>query len=174
MFNIGDTVYVKKNNTEAKVVYVEDGYIVVETNAGVELDFENFDALETPEEHEERWQAELSPKPAQTGIGTYIPQKGDSKRASVVIKEITKHFPVLLDVVAYQNENYADLSDYEKVVHISKITGTPMVVFMGSVENGMNLMPEVLRKTMLNNVFSDSGLITDMMMVKIQKDLRNG
>jgi len=170
MFNEGDRVRIRNNGAGGTVMYAEDGYYSVELDTGAEMDFENTSLLMTEYEYvEERKSLVKSNKSKGISLTAanmpYIPRRGDRQLATKVINMIKQIYPVLLDAMLVKNNKFNTLDDFDKVKTLSEITGTPMVVFMGAIDiGGQYFMRQVINKTILNNLVSNSDLVSDILL----------
>ncbi len=186
-FNEGDKVVVRRNGAKGVVSYAEDGYYAVDMDNGVELEFEDPTLLQLASEYEAERNGKSSilanigatDLPLSKvdlkdfkGMPSYVPKKGDRKLAGEVIKMIGQIMPEFLDAAVIHDEKFQKLDNYDKVTILSEMVHTPMVVFMGAAEmGGMGMMEAVLRKSMLNNLFSGSDLVGKMLVGKAKKTL---
>lgn len=172
MFEIGQKVVALSNGLVGEVVYVEDNLVYIETDGGAEHEFMADDL--------KIWSPEPVPVPVFDEKSTmsladvpYIPQKGDRQLAVRVMNMVKSIFPMVLDGVRVGCEGYDDLDAFDQVKGLSETTGTPMVVFMGAAEmNDDGLMREILQRTLLINVISDSGLVCDMLLGKAKRVIK--
>ncbi len=193
-FNEGDKVVVRRNGAKGVVSYAEDGYYAVGMDNGVELEFEDPTLLQLASEYEEERISQcllngkssilanmgatdlplsnVDPKDFKGMPQRLLPQRGDRKLAGEVIKMIGQIMPAFLDAAVIHDEKFQKLDNYDKVIVLSEMVHTPMVVFMGAAEMGdMGTMEEVLKKSVLNNIFSGSDFVGKMLVGKAKKTL---
>ena len=166
MFAIGDKV-VSSCGLVGHVTFVEDDYIEIDPGNGNSIEF-NVSSLTM-------WTAPEPVKPPQHDLqGTfnapYIPRKGDRRLATEVIRIVNSVAPIFLDAAAFKNEGFHQLDDFDKVKIIAKMSGTPMVVFMGAGEMGdRKMMQAVIQKTLLNNILNMTDFVSDLLLGKAKQ-----
>lgn len=186
MFKVGDEVRIRSNGAKGVVGYAEDGYFCVDLDNGAEMDFEDESLLQLAVDYDAEWNLKSAilvrrgavnlsmskADPADFKGLPYIPHKGDRRLATEVIRIINKIAPAILDAAAVNNDNFHQLDDVEKVKHIAKITGTPMIVFMGAGEMGdRGMMEAVIRKTLLVNITERTDLVCDMILGRVKREI---
>lgn len=177
MFNVGDEVRIRDKWIAGTIVYAEASYFSVELTSGAEMDFENPDLLMSEADYQEMLatiaaerKAEASTKPL--AEISYVPQKGDRLLAASVIESIREIYPGLLDAMQNKDESFDKLDAFDKVALLSKLSGTPMVVFMGAGSMGKAMMRDVIRKTLLNSLISGSDLHVDILIGSARRAIK--
>ncbi len=166
MFNIGDKVRSISNGIVGHVTFIEDDYVEIDPGNGVSIDFDvsNLTLWTEPEPVE-------SPQRDLQGFlnAPYVPQSGDRKVASTVMKIVDKLYPILLDGLRESVENFDTLPPFDQVKAMSEQTETPMVVFMGAVDMGDDMMLSILQRAMLNSVIIGNELISNMIIGRVKR-----
>ena len=179
MFNEGDQVAVKDSGAVGVVLETYGDTVCVELSNGVEMEY-HANQLMTKEEfnaqEDQRFSEILAtrPKPPHLSLGPYRPQKGDRRRARDVIARLRGFWPAILVLADERHDDFYSLDDFKKVGFISELTGTPMVVWMGSLDLGGELMfRQVLAKTVLNNIVNETGLMGDALLATCRQALKD-
>ena len=179
MFKINDEVRVLSSGAEGVVGYVEEGYICVDLNNGVEMDFSDESQLQLVADYKAEKAAEVAVAVKTRDLSgmfnaPYCPRKGDKRLTSKVIASLGDIMPDLLKTAERKIDGFAQMDDFDKVKSFSEMVGTPMVVFMGAAEMGdLEMMKTVIRKTLVENALAGTNLLYDTMMVSIQAELAN-
>lgn len=177
MFKIGDEVRVRSNGAQGVVGYAEEGYICVDLNNGVEMDFSDEGQLQLVADYKAEKVAEVVVAKKTRDLSgmfnaPYTPRKGDRRLASKVINSLGVIMPELLKTAASKIADFAKMDDFDKVKSFSEMVGTPMVVFMGAADMGdINMMRQVIRKTLIENAIAGTGLLYDCMVTSLQAEL---
>ena len=177
MFQVGNEVRVLSNGAVGIVGYAEDGYVCVELDSGVEMDFADESSLQLMSEYkaERSAAADVDAKTRDlSGIfnAPYCPRKGDKRLAGNVIKALGEIMPDLLKVAEKKIEGFAKMEAFDQVKNFSELVGTPMVVFMGAAEMGdTNMMRLVIQKTLVLNAIEGTSLLYDTMVARLQDEL---
>jgi len=177
MFNVGDEVRVRSNGAQGVVGYAEDGYVCVDLNSGVEMDFSDVGLLQLMSEYNaERYTAAVTDDKVRDLCGIfntpYSPRRGDRRLAIKVIKSLDEIMPDLLKTAEKKIDGFAKMEAFDQVKNFSEMVGTPMVVFMGAAEMGdITMMRLVIQKTLVANAIEGTGLLFDTMMVSLQREL---
>ncbi len=177
MFKVDDEVRVLSSGAIGVVGYAEEGYISVDLNNGVEMDFSDESLLQLVADYKAEKVAEIAVAAKTRDLSRmfnapYVPRKGDRRLASKVINSLGVIMPELLKVAEQKIDSFAKMEAFDQVKSFSKMVGTPMVVFMGAAEMGdSEMMRMVIRKTLLENAIAGTGLLFDTMMVSIQDEL---
>lgn len=177
MFEIGDEVRVRSNGAVGVVGYVEEGYICVDLDSGVEMDFSDDSQLQLVADYKAEKVAEVVVAEKTRDLSgmfnaPYVPRKGDRRLASKVINSLGVIMPDLLKTAASKIDGFAKMDDFDKVKSFSEMVGTPMVVFMGAQEMGdIGMMRLVIRKTLIENAIAGTGLLYDCMVTSLQDEL---
>jgi len=173
MFEIG-TKIVSESGMVGTVTYSDDEYVYMDPGNGSEHEF--------PINSVKVWV-----KPAQNPVvdnhsfvdtkglfnRPYIPQKGDRARASKVIEKINEFEPALISTMSLTHKEFDNLDDFNKVKVISKLTGTPMVVFMGSLDMGTDeFLKKVLAQTNFNIFLKGDELANILLMEIIHNSIK--
>ncbi len=177
MFNVGDEVRVLSSGAEGVVGYAEDGYICVDLNNGVEMDFSDEGSLQLVADYKAEKAAEVAVAEKTRDLcgmfnAPYCARKGDKRLASKVIASLDEIMPDLLKTAEQKIDGFAKMEAFDQVKNFSEMVGTPMVVFMGAAEMGdRTMMRLVIRKTLMENALAGTNLLYDAMMVSIQAEL---
>ncbi len=177
MFNVGDEVRVLSNGAVGVVGYAEEGYICVDLNNGVEMDFSDEDQLQLVADYKAEKAAEVAVADKTRDLSgmfnaPYVPRKGDKRLASKVINSLGVIMPDLLKVAETKIEGFAKMEAFDQVKNFSEMVGTPMVVFMGAAEmDDSNMMRLVIQKTLMENAITGTGLLFDTFMIRIREEL---
>lgn len=177
MFNVGDEVRVRSNGAVGVVGYAEDGYVCVDLNNGVEMDFSDEGQLQLVADYKAEKAAEVAVADKTRDLSgmfnaPYVPRKGDKRLASKVINSLGVIMPDLLKVAEKKIEGFAKMEAFDQVKNFSEMVGTPMVVFMGAAEMGdSEMMRLVIQKTLVANAVKGTNLLFDTMMARINDEL---
>ncbi len=177
MFKIGDEVRVLASAAEGVVGYVEEGYICVDLNNGVEMDFTNESQLQLVADYKAEKAAEVAVAAKTRDLSgmfnaPYCPRKGDKRLAAKVIKSLGVIMPDLLKTAERKIEGIAKMEAFDQVKNFSEMVGTPMVVFMGAAEMGnSDMMRMVIQKTLIANAAAGTSLIYDTMVTSLQDEI---
>ncbi len=177
MFKVGDEVRVRSNGAIGVVGYAEEGYICVDLNNGVEMDFSDEGQLQLVADYKAEKVAEIAVTAKTRDLSgmfnaPYCPRKGDKRLAAKAIKAIGELMPDLLKVAEQKIEGFAKMEAFDQVKNFSEMVGTPMVVFMGVAEMGdINMMRLVIWKTLMANAVAGTSLLYDTMVARLQDEL---
>lgn len=177
MLTVGDEVRVRSNGAHGVVGYAEEGYICVDLNNGVEMDFSDESQLQLVADYKAEKAAEVAVADKTRDLSgmfnaPYTPRKGDRRLASKVINSLGVIMPELLKTAASKINGFAKMDDFDKVKSFSEMVGTPMVVFMGAQEMGdSDMMRQVIRKTLIENALAGTSLLYDTMVISLQDEL---
>lgn len=177
MFNVGDEVRVLSNGAVGIVGYAEDGYVCVELDTGVEMDFSDEGSLQLVADYKAEKAAEVAITAKTRDLSgmfnaPYCPRKGDKRLAGKVLAALNEIMPDLLKVAEKKVEGFVEMDSFDKVKSFSEMVGTPMVVFMGAMDMGStDMMRLVIQKTLIANAIKGTGLLFDTMVVRLQEEL---
>ncbi|KKM61814.1 hypothetical protein LCGC14_1527950 [marine sediment metagenome] len=177
MFNVGDEVRVVSNGAQGVVGYAEEGYICVDLNSGVEMDFTDESQLQLVADYKAEKAAEVAVADKTRDLSgmfnaPYCPRKGDKRLAANVIKSLGVIMPDLLKTAERKIEGFAKMEAFDQVKSFSELVGTPMVVFMGAAEMGnSDMMRLVIQKTLVTNAIAGTSLLYDTMVASLQAEL---
>ena len=177
MFKVGDHVRIMSNGAEGVVGYVEKGYISVDLNSGVEMDFSDESQLQLVADYKAEKAAAVAVADKTRDLGgmfnaPYCPRKGDKRLAGRVIASLGDIMPDLLKVAEKKIDGFAKMEAFDQVKNFSEMVGTPMVVFMGAAEMGdINMMRLVMQKTLLLNAITGTNLLYDAVVSRLQTEL---
>lgn len=171
MFNENDRIQLIENpRIKGTVIEQVDAHVFVELDNGAEMEYlakqlePECEVLVAPDV--------VNSKPSHEPFGPYRPQKGDRRRAQEAIASIRKLYPAILVAANEHIEGFNKLEGFDQVKALSEYTGTPMVVWMGANEfGGKEMMRRVLAKTIINNIATNSPLISDMLIGNIRQAL---
>jgi len=190
MFNENDIVVVKSSGAYATILEVADDIVYVELNSnGAEMEY-NVDQLimadefekakrEAEEARRQEIAAEAAARPSHLALGEYVPQKGDRARAASVIaklEECSDQVP-LFDAARKAIDDFDSLDAFDKVKHLSKYSGVPMVVWMAagdihSVMEKNDMIMAINRKALVNAALSGkTGLLGDVLLEKCRREI---
>ncbi len=183
MFQVGDEVRVRSNGATGVVGYVEEGYICVDLNNGVEMDFSDESQLQLIADYKAEKATEVAVAAKTRDLtgkfnAPYCPRKGDKRLAGKVIKSLGVIMPDLLKTAEMKIEGFAKMEAFDQVKNFSEMVGTPMVVFMGAADAAAHSMMDdhvmmklVIRKTLLENAIAGTSLLFDTMLARLQDEL---
>ena len=177
MFNVGDEVRVVSNGAQGVVGYAEEGYICVDLNSGVEMDFTDESQLQLVADYKAEKAAEVAVADKTRDLSgmfnaPYCPRKGDKRLAANVIKSLGVIMPDLLKTAEKKIDGFAKMEAFDQVKNFSEMVGTPMVVFMGAAEMGnSDMMRLVIQKTLVANAIAGTSLLYDTMVASLQAEL---
>ncbi|KKK63962.1 hypothetical protein LCGC14_2989010 [marine sediment metagenome] len=176
MFKIGDEVRVVSNGAQGVVGHAEEGYVCVDLNSGVEMDFTDESQLQLVADYKAEKAAEVAVAEKSrdlTGMfnAPYCPRKGDKRLAAKVIKSLGIIMPDLLKTAEKKIDGFAKMEAFDQVKNFSEMVGTPMVVFMGAAEMGnSDMMRLVIQKTLMANAIAGTSLLYDTMVTSLQNE----
>lgn len=177
MFQVGDEVRVRSNGAVGVVGYAEEGYVCVDLNNGVEMDFEDESLLQLVADYKAERSAAIAVGAKARDLcgmfnAPYCPRKGDKRLAGKVIKSLGEIMPDLLKVAGQKIDGFAKMEAFDQVKNFAEMVGTPMVVFMGAAEMGdINMMRMVIQKTLALNAIVGTSLLYDTMVASLQDEL---
>lgn len=177
MFQVGDEVRVRSNGAIGVIGYAEEGYVCVDLDTGVEMDFAEEASLQLMSDYKaiRSAAADIDAKTRDLcGVfnAPYSPRKGDKRLAGKVIKALGEIMPDLLKTAEKKIEGFAKMEAFDQVKNFSEMVGTPMVVFMGAAELGdINMMRSVIHKTLVVNAIEGTNLLFDLMLAGLQNEL---
>lgn len=182
-FQEGQTVFVLdekesfRNAAQGTVVYAEDNYYVVVLANGVEMEYSDPSRLMTEEEYSTRQEQERDKAVVAqekrsdlfadlfANAPTRTPNKHERKLDAKVMDMIKRVNPKILLGMKTKVPEFENLAPSKQLDALSDLTGTPVAVFHGAAEfNDDTLMRAVLQKTLVNNIFSGSDLVGDIIL----------
>lgn len=177
MFQVGDKVRVRSNGAVGIVGYAEDGYVCVELDTGVEMDFSDVSSLQLVADYKAEKAAEVVVADKSRDLcgmfnAPYCARKGDKRLAGKVIKVLGEIMPDLLKTAEKKIDGFAKMEAFDQVKNFSEMVGTPMVVFMGAMDmDSTDMMRLVIQKTLVENALAGTSLLYDTMVASLQIDL---